>query len=377
MKATVPNAYVGRAPSSRPAARDELRRLALKTLFTQLGGITVRDWWRLLADNQFAIAPAFASRAGILFLRSIVNSLYRQWEDHAVGPRLDGVTIKPPLFILGHWRSGTTLLHHLLACDEQFTYPTLYQVLNPHTFLTSEATLGPLITPLLAPTRLIDNVAQNLHVPSEDEFALCVASLYSPYLSFSFPRAYPRYERYLTFRGVSKEEITCWQEALVRFLKKLTLTCNRPILLKSPAHTCRIGLLYALFPDARFVHIRRHPYAVFQSTQHLNTLMTRANQFQHAALEDADDAIIARYKEMYHVYFEERALIPEGRLVELAFEDLEADPLGQIRLVYEKLGLSGFDAAYPRLEHYVHSLDGYAKNAYPDLPMALRQRLST
>ena len=40
-----------------------------------------------------------------------------------------------PVFILGHWRSGTTLLHGLMAQDDQFAYPRIYQVSNPHSFL--------------------------------------------------------------------------------------------------------------------------------------------------------------------------------------------------------------------------------------------------
>ncbi|MDQ3566024.1 MAG: sulfotransferase [Pseudomonadota bacterium] len=46
----------------------------------------------------------------------------------------------PPLFILGHWRSGTTLLHNLLTRDTgQFAYANTYQAVNPRTFLSTEA----------------------------------------------------------------------------------------------------------------------------------------------------------------------------------------------------------------------------------------------
>src|SRR5687768_18104609 len=40
-------------------------------------------------------------------------------------------------------------------------------------------------------------------------------------------------------------------------------------ILKSPPHTCRVPTLLRLFPDARFVHIVRDPYAVYPSTLHL------------------------------------------------------------------------------------------------------------
>jgi omega-hydroxy-beta-dihydromenaquinone-9 sulfotransferase len=120
-----------------------------------------------------------------------------------------------------------------------------------------------------------------------------------------------------------------------------------------------------MFPDARFVHIRRDPYTIFQSTRHLNEVLTRAMQFQRPDPSDLNTAVIRRYKIMYDAYFEERGLIPESRLHEVAFEDLERDPIGQIRQVYETFDLPGFGAVLPRLEEYVDILSGYKKNEYP------------
>ena len=45
----------------------------------------------------------------------------------------------------------------------------------------------------------------------------------------------------------------------------------------------------------------------------------------------------AKYKAMYDAYFEERGLIPKSRLHEVAFEDLERDPIAQVRQVDETL----------------------------------------
>jgi hypothetical protein len=132
-----------------------------------------------------------------------------------------------------------------------------------------------------------------------------------------------------------------------------------------------------MFPEARFVHIRREPYTVFQSTRHLNDVLTRSLQFQRPDPSDIDAAVIRRYKTMYDAYFEERGLIPESRWHELAFEDLELDPLGQIRQVYEKLDLPGFGTVLPRLHEYVGTLSGYQKNRYPHLSPALRDQIRT
>lgn len=369
--------FVATEPQASVSERTESIRVWLfKTLFTNLCGVTFRDWCQVLRDNRFAVDLPSWPRAGLLTAGSLLNSYYRYREDREFGARLREVTVKPPLFILGHWRSGTTLLHTLLALDDQFAFPNLYQVFFPHTFLGTEDARTSLVRPLIPHTRAFDNVAQGLQMPNEDEFATATASLCSPYLAWSFPRRREHYERYLTFRGVPEAEVVRWQNALVLFLKKLTLKYDRPLLLKSPPHTGRIRRLLEIFPDARFVHIRRNPYTVFQSTRHLNDVLTRSLQFQRPRPEDLDAAVIRTYRAMHDAYFEERHLVPEGRFHELAFEDLELDPIGQIRMTYDALGLDGYDAVLPQLEEYVDSLSSYRKNAYPRLSDPIRRQIN-
>jgi hypothetical protein len=346
-----------------------------KTCFTSLCGVTFRDWCEILRVNRLAVDWPYWPQAALLTLGCGLNSLFLRKEMKAYGEQIAGVDVQPPLFILGHWRSGTTLLHNLLALDEQFAYPNLYEVFFPHTFLCTESHRADQIAGLIPSTRLIDNMAQGLQMPNEDEFATCAAALCSPYMLWAFPRNTAHYERYLTFREVPEADVARWKSAFVLFLKKLTLRNGRPMLLKSPPHTGRIRLLLELFPEARFLHIRREPYTVFQSTRHLNRVLTRSLQFQRPDPDDLDAAVIRRYRLLYGAYFEERALIPESQLHELAFEDLERDPIGQIRRAYEALGLSGFATVLPRLEDYVASLADYRKNDYPDLPAGLRDRI--
>ncbi len=364
-----------RPPKSATPWPERGRIWLFKTFFTPLCGVTLRDWWEVLRANRFAIDFPYWPRAAILTAGCWLNSVYLRREMKGYGRLLEEVTIPPPLFILGHWRSGTTLLHNLLALDDQFAYPNLYEVFFPHTFLCTEDVRSDQIASLIPSTRIIDNVAQGLQMPNEDEFATSITSLRSPYMMWSFPGHAAQYERYLTFRDVPEADVGRWKKALVHFLKKLTLRHQRPMVLKSPPHTCRIKLLLELFPDARFVHIRRDPSIVFQSTKHLNAVLTGALQFQRSDPADLDDAVLRRYRIMYDAYFEERDLIPKSHGHELAFEDLERDPIGQTRRTYEALGLSGFDAVLPRLQKYVGSLADYRKNEYPELPPTLRSRI--
>jgi hypothetical protein len=139
-------------------------------------------------------------------------------------------------------------------------------------------------------------------------------------------------------RGVPQREVNEWKQALVLFLKKLTWKYGKPPLLKSPPHTCRIKLLLSLFPEARFVHIHRNPWTVYQSTRHTLSRVLRLTRLQGGSGYDAEGSVLGRYREMYDVFFEERGLIPEGRSCEVGFEALESDPIGTVRGVYEALG---------------------------------------
>jgi hypothetical protein len=342
----------------------------------QLAGVTLGDWLRLLWENDFAVEPPYLLRALTATLASLGNSLQRRYEDRVYGPKVEGVAIKPPLFILGHWRTGTTHLHYLLAVDERFAFPNTYQVSYPHSFLSTEAVGSRLGSALLPRQRPMDEVRLSFQTPNEDEFALCALTLCSPYLSAVFPRRQDHYDRYLTMRGVAAADLARWRAGLVYFLKKLTWKYGRPLLLKSPPHTCRIRLLLELFPDARFLHIRRNPYAVFQSTRHWLRAGGPWFHLQRPGPDWLEGRILRVYREMYDVFFEERGLIRDGRFAEVCFEELEKDPVGQVRGVYEALDLPDFKEVEPALRRYVEGVAEYRKNVFAELPGALRRRIA-
>jgi hypothetical protein len=339
-----------------------------------LGGITLGDWLRLLRDNRFAVAPSRIPKAMAITMQGAQNSAFRLLDRLRTGRGLDAVTVEPPLFVLGHWRSGTTHLHNLLAVDRRFAFPTTYQALFPHTFLATEAVNARLMEFFLPKVRPMDNVAWSMSSPQEDEFALCVASLMSPCMGWIFPERRAHYDRYLTFRGVPEAEARRWREEFVRFLQKLTRRYGRPLVLKSPPHTGRIRLLLEMFPEAKFVHIHRDPYAVFPSSRRTFRVNGQMNGLQDPRGDD-ESWVLGQYRAMYDAFFEERGLIPSGHYHEVAFERLEEDPIGEVQRLYEALGLPDFGHVEPALRGYVESIVGYTKNASPPLSADLRRRI--
>jgi hypothetical protein len=362
------------------AVEEDTRMSWREALMTKLGagglaGITLGRWLRVLRENNFAVDWPYWGRAAVITLGSMPNTVLSAWENVVYRTRIRNTRIDPPLFILGIWRSGTTLLHNLIAQDDRFAYPNTYQVSFPQTFLTTEKTNARLMGFFLPKKRPMDNVTFGFAEPQEDEFALWPL-LGGLTMGWAFPRRAGFYNRYLTLRDLSAKEAAEWKAALTWFLQKVAFKHGKPLVLKSPAHTCRIKVLLELFPEARFVHIRRHPFDVFRSTGHWLRSGTPVWTLQRPEYRDLDDRIIRQYKEVYDAFFEERGLIPKGRFHDVSFEELEADPIGQVRQIYEALGLPDFKTTEPMLQRYVDSLAGFKKNVLPDPPGELQARIA-
>ena len=340
-------------------------------------GITTGDWLSLLARNGFKIPPKFWLRTAFSTLVSLVNTAWCYTAEATLSHSVARQRVLPPVFILGHWRSGTTHLHNLLSLDERFAYPKFAQIMIPRTFLTGERVLWAASHMFLPRDRMgVDEVAMSPDVPWEEEFALGIMTQMSPYMGWAFPKRAKYYERYLTFRDVPAREIEIWKAAFVLFLKKLTWKFQRPLILKSPPNTGRIKLILEMFPDARFVHIHRDPYVVYQSTKRL-----QIKSWEYCALQRTDesivhDQVIRQYQAMMGAFFEEKHLIPPDRFCEVSYADLEKDPTSLLRGVYDKLNFPAFSAVEPSVNEYVKSLSEYKKNTHADLPADVRDEIS-
>jgi hypothetical protein len=262
-------------------------------------------------------------------------------------------TTPPPLFIIGHWRSGTTLLHELLMLDDRFSCPSTIQCFAPGHFLLTERFLSVAIGWMVPKKRPMDNVAAGMDRPQEDEFALMNLGAPSPYRRMAFPLEAPRRPEALDVSLLPPRELARWQAAVRRFLTALAVRDDRRPVLKSPPHTARMGVLRAMYPGAKFLHIVRDPYVVFPSTVRLWQSMNATQGLQVDPGDDLEEYVFAAFDEMYAAFERDRALVGPEELHEIRYEDLVADPIGRLEEAYAALGLDGFGAmrAKLRAEH--------------------------
>lgn len=343
-------------------------------------GICLGGWLRLLRKNRFRVTWRRWHLALLITLLAVFHSIWRRWQWLLVGWRAGRQQLhEAPIFIIGHWRSGTTLLHELLVLDARHTFPNTYQCFAPNHFLISERFAQKFLGFLLPKHRPMDKMPAGWDRPQEDEFALCNLGVPSPYLTIAFPNEPPADEDYLTLEDVSDTARKRWQDALFGFLRHISYRDHRRIVLKSPPHTGRIALLREMFPDARFVHIVRDPYVVFASTVNLWKRLYATQGLQVPTFRGLDEYVLTTFERMYAAFETQRRLVSPNRLTEVRYEDLVADPVETIRRVYEALELGDSGQVLDEVERYFASVRNYQTNRYelsPDCRDLVTQRWS-
>ena len=331
-------------------------------------GCTLSAWLRLVCRNRLAVSPSLAYIPYVLTHVSLIHSVLRLLQEVVHGTRPGRTPLAaPPIFIVGHWRTGTTLLHELLILDERHSFPDTYQCLEPNHFLLTEGVAKRWMNWLLPSRRPMDNMKAGWNRPQEDEFALCMMGQPSPYLTIAFPNHPPQDQDAFDIRDLPAHAQRSWKQAFARYLGELTYRDPRRLILKSPTHSCRIATLLEMFPEAKFVHIMRDPYAVYPSTVNLWKRLYDTHGLQVPTYAGVEEYVLSTYPMLYEKLEEGKRLIPPGQFHEIKYEDLIVDPLGRMREMYESLDLGGFDEAQPRFAAYLRDNADYQTNRFAKL----------
>src|SRR6266568_3772694 len=196
-------------------------------------GCNFPAWARLLVRNRFAVSRSHLYMVPVISCVSMTHTILRFFEEAIYRDAVARTEIKqPPLFILGHWRSGTTLLHELLITDPRHGFPNTYQCLEPNHFILTERLFTRLFAWLLPSRRPMDNMAAAWDRPQEDEFALCMLGERSPYLTIAFPNNGPVDQEYLDLERLTHEQRGRWKQTLYSFLQKVTYKDPKRLVLK-------------------------------------------------------------------------------------------------------------------------------------------------
>lgn len=270
---------------------------------------------------------------------------------------------KDPIFIIGHWRSGTSFLQYLMSQDPQFGYMNKFQVVFPDIFLNSERFFKKLVN--LVPDSLpliqdAQNMSIDLDLDSPSEIEIALTTMISPtslHWGHIFPNnAWDYFDKYLFFDTATETDINQWKRDYKYLIKKTSLkNDDKQLLIKSPGNASRIKKLLDLYPQARFIFIHRNPYDVFYSSKKLwNTLLDNL-ALQDFSKKQMEQEIIKVYNKLMKRYLEQRTDVPEEQIAEIRFQDFISNPMDQLHAVYQKLELQDFDKAVPHFRTFLES----------------------
>jgi hypothetical protein len=332
---------------------------------------------KLLRRNR--ISPAALPRLAPILWVGAWSSLWNRREEARFGAQLrDAPVPRDPIIIVGHWRTGSTFLHQLFTLDPRLTAPTTLQCVLPGAFLTAGRYVEPVMRRTLSSTRPMDQVRLAPDEPHEDEFALLRLIEHSTLERLIFPESVRYFLLDQEPRFLREAEVEAWSAALTGFVKKVAFAAGRRVVLKNPFHSVRVSLLRELFPEARFVHIRRDPLAVIPSTQRMWAILGKSLTLGRWWGPPRMEEIVEVYQTMLATLEQDLAALPAGRCVEVGFAELEADPVRALRNLYAGIDLPFEPEHEPRVRTFLEGLRTYRKNKYsldPEVASMIRERL--
>lgn len=339
-------------------------------------GSSLPKLYNLFRKNGFRLHPKYILRLLLLLQSAIWSSVFGMVERKRMQKSLRKQALpEKPVFIIGHWRTGSTLLHQLMCLDEQFVSPSVFQVTVPDCFVSIEKYYKPFMGKMMGKKRPMDNVKFGPDAPQEDEFALFRMTQQSPLQKLVFPDGKGYFLMEDAVFSQANPPSAKWEKALLRFYKKLVNVSGKRLLIKNPFHSMRITSLRQLFPDACFIHIYRNPLDVVPSTINMWDIIARQNCLKKGWRKPE----VAEVSRLYHMMLQhiDAGLMDmeEARSTAVKFEALEQDPVGEMKRVYAHLGLTWSARFEEAILAFLERERNYRKNVF-HVPEADRATIS-
>jgi Sulfotransferase family len=256
--------------------------------------------------------------------------------DRQLYPEIAQQEIREPLFIVGLPRSGTTLLHILLAADPAHRAPLTWEVMSPSPPSSEDrekrirqATRNLAMLRWLAPT------FESVHATGAELPQECVSLMSPTFMSDQFDTMYnvPSYRAWFF-----NQDLRPAYEFHRRSVQQLQFrrSAERWVL-KAPAHMFAAPALLSIYPDARFVQIHRDPVEAVASVSSLVTILRRVFSDAVDPVQIGRDAL-TYWAQALKTFMHARDQLPPERVCDLRYDDVRRDPIAAARRVYQHFG---------------------------------------
>jgi Sulfotransferase family len=269
-------------------------------------------------------------------------------------------TVHAPIVVTGLGRSGTTLLHELLAQDPDNRPPLLWEFL--HTVPAGEdrsraAVSDPGLRPQLCDDEitLMDAIIPAFtamhenggNLPTEDIFGFA-----HQFSSDMYTGLYNVAEYTIWRSGQDQAPIYDWLRRMLQTMQWATPTTRW--VLKAPSHLSALPLVFATFPDAKVVITHRDPLRVVGSLADLMATL----HYMHS--DHVDHAVLVEFMCMglEHVMDEvtverDSGALPQDQISDVLYHDLIDDPVATIEALYRRWDVPVTDVFRANLESYL------------------------
>lgn len=260
-------------------------------------------------------------------------------------PEIGREEIREPIVVVGQTRTGTTLLHRLLASDPRHHGPLWWEVRFPAplpgTRWDAPDPRIPIAEAEVAAILAADPEQAAIHpwdAQAPDEEILLLEHAFLSHVPESFTHL-PTYRAW-----IDAQDWTPAYATLKRFLqflqwqKRQRGALRERWVLKTPGHLGHLDTLRATFPGARIVLTHRDPVQTLPSAASLNRSLWRLSS------DDVDDREVGRQWQARMKWALERCLaarerIPAEQIADVWFEDALDDPLRVVAAVYARFGI--------------------------------------
>ena len=355
-----------------------VRENVFDVMYEPLAGSSLTNLFRLAAQNRFQISPRYLPRFMYAVLMATILSPFRikehMFESKQV--RLTEVS-NDPVFIIGHWRSGTTFLHNVFSLDSSFGYCSTFHATLPHVFLQSEDLLKPLLSASIPTKRPMDEVAMGPDLPQEEEYAIANIIPDGYYNGWCFPYNMNQYMNHVCIDSLSEIYQRKWAETYEFFVKKLTrYHQGKQLILKNPAHTARLTILKKMFPNAKFIHIHRNPFEVYYSMEKfMSIVLPRYCVQRPPTSKQMKQYILSMYEQLYKTYLKQKSMINQNDLIEMSYESFITNPWNEIKKIYDYFDMSLSTETREKMKSYLDSQKNFKRSQY-SMSESLKQEIA-
>ena len=297
------------------------------------GGDSWREGLHQLTTSLREEGRLNAAGEGFIYPRLVSHLVTRlQIEDwYAQHPETDDAPVLDPLIGLSLPRTGSTVLSFLLAQDPDVRYLHTSESAQPCPPPSTVSEQDPRNAPLYS-----QKIGTKDHVPTDVEGPMECLDLMALDFKTMIYEAFARIPSYASW--LNDEDLTSTYAYERRVLKLLQFgEAPRPWRLKTPAHMLWVGDLLAVFPDARFVMTHRDPTDVLASV--CDVYADIGGTFS----DEVDRDYVGRVNlEQWSLGINRVLSLRDGpadeRFYDIDFRAMQADPIGEVRGLYDWLG---------------------------------------